>query len=207
LLSQVDQEGGTSIGYQQFQELQKRNTEIEKILDSVGVKSAPEVKPEGIVVPFKKKPEEFAIGGSVGLDYLTGQDSTVERENYAFGSFFKKFINSIKREAPPTSSIPSTSDVPLTILDRYKNYLSQFEKPSTSSLGSGIGGIFGRLFNSIRGSSSPQATSNDDLYNLYRSGVEGKAEGGRIGYAEGGNVKSKKNNFNVKRGLDYLVGE
>jgi hypothetical protein len=73
LLSQVDEEGGTSIGYQQFQELQKRNTEIEKILDLVGIKSAPEVKPEGIVVPFKKKPEEFAKGGSVGLDYLSGE--------------------------------------------------------------------------------------------------------------------------------------
>lgn len=72
LLSKVDEEGGTLIGYQQFQQLQKRNTEIEKILDSMGVKSAPDVKPEGIVIPFRKKPEEFAKGGSAGLDYLMG---------------------------------------------------------------------------------------------------------------------------------------
>ena len=210
LLSQVDEEGGTSIGYQQFQELQKRNTEIEKILDSVGIKSAPEVKPEGIVVPFKKKPEEFAIGGSVGLDYLTGQNSTVERENYALGSFFKKFISSIKREAPSTPSVTSTSDVPLTILDRYRKYLSEMGNENTSN--TTTGGIFGGLSGLIRkvvsGSnvSSPQ-TSMDTLYNLYKSGVEGKAEGGRIGYAEGGNVKLKKNKINVKRGLDYLTGE
>jgi len=210
LLSQVDQEGGTSIGYQQFQELQKRNTEIEKILDSVGIKSAPEVKPEGIVVPFKKKPEEFAIGGPVGLDYLTGQDSTVERENYAFGSFFKKFISSIKEKAQSIPSTPSTSDVPLTILDRYKKYLSEIGNQNTSN--TGTGGIFGGLSGLIRkvvsgsNGASPQ-TSMDTLYNLYRSGLEGKANGGRIGYAKGGNVKLKKNKINVKHGLDYLAGE
>jgi hypothetical protein len=36
LLSQVDRK----IGYQQFQKLQNRNTEIEKILNSIGIKSA-----------------------------------------------------------------------------------------------------------------------------------------------------------------------
>jgi hypothetical protein len=127
-----------------------------------------------------EEPEKFAKGGMV------------ERENYAFGSLFKKLFSSIGRETPSTPSIPSTLDVPLEVVDRYKNYLSQFEKPTTSSLGSGIGGIFRRLFNSIKGS-SPQTISNDDLYNLYRSGVEGKANGGRIN-----NVKSK--------GLDYLMG-
>jgi hypothetical protein len=47
----------------------------------------------------------------------------------------------------------------------------------------------------------------DTLYNLYRSGLEGKTNGGRIGYAEGGNVKLKKNKINIKHGLDYLAGE
>ena len=191
LLSQVDEEGGTSIGYQQFQELQKRNTEIEKILDSIGVKSAPEVKPEGIVVPFKKKPEEFAIGGSVGLDYLTGEDSTVERENYFIGGLSSKIrdmLFKIIRPESTTTTLP-TSDVPSTILDRYKNYLLQLEKPVTVS-SSGLGGLFGKVLSSIKGSGvvSPQVTSNDDLYNLYRSGVEGKAKGGSVG-------------------LDYLTGK
>jgi len=72
ILSQVDEEGGTKIGYEQFKQLQNRNTEIENILDSLGIKSAPEVKSEGIVIPFKKKPDEFAKGGSAGLDYLMG---------------------------------------------------------------------------------------------------------------------------------------
>jgi hypothetical protein len=60
------------IGYQEFNQLKNRNKEIESILDSFGIKSAEEIKPEGIVIPFKKKPDEFAKGGSVGLDYLTG---------------------------------------------------------------------------------------------------------------------------------------
>jgi len=82
LLSQVDEEGGTLIGYQQFQKLQNRNTEIEKILNSIGIKSAPEVKPEGTIIPFKKDdPDKFAGGGSVGLDYLVGG-----RINYADGT-------------------------------------------------------------------------------------------------------------------------
>jgi hypothetical protein len=72
ILSQVDEEGGTKIGYEQFKQLQNRNKEIESILDSFGIKSAEEVKPEGIIVPFKKKPDEFAKGGSAGLDYLMG---------------------------------------------------------------------------------------------------------------------------------------
>ena len=71
-LSLKDDEGGTLIGYQEFKKLQGRNKEIESILDSLNVKSAPEVKPQGEVIPFKKKPDEFAKGGPVGLDYLTG---------------------------------------------------------------------------------------------------------------------------------------
>jgi hypothetical protein len=79
-LSLTDEEGSTLIGYQEFEKLQNRNKEIENILDSFGIKSAEEVKPEGIVVPFKKKPEEFAKGGTAekkpnskgGLNYLMG---------------------------------------------------------------------------------------------------------------------------------------
>jgi hypothetical protein len=140
LLSQVDQEGGTSIGYQQFQELQKRNTEIEKILDSVGIKSAPEVKPEGIVVPFKKKPEEFAIGGSVGLDYLTGQNSTVERENFGIGGIYKVITKEpasiISAVSQPSSPPPITTPVVRPedeILMRYREYMNA-SKPSQSDL-------------------------------------------------------------------------
>jgi hypothetical protein len=54
LLSQVDEDGGTLIGYEQFKKLQNRNTEIEKILDSINIKSAD--SPEG------KKITEALIG-------------------------------------------------------------------------------------------------------------------------------------------------
>ena len=45
--------------------------------------------PEEMKKILETEPEEFAIGGSVGLDYLTGQDSKVERENYGLGSGLK----------------------------------------------------------------------------------------------------------------------
>jgi hypothetical protein len=90
LLSQTDEEGGTLIGYEQFNKLQNRNTEIEKMLDSMGVKPAPKVEPEGTVIPFKKDdPDKFAGGGSVGLDYLMGIErpyATGGRVSYANGS-------------------------------------------------------------------------------------------------------------------------
>ena len=71
-LSLTDKEGGTLITYPEFNKLKARNKEIENILDSLNVKSAEEIKPEGIVIPFKNKPDEFAKGGSAGLDYLMG---------------------------------------------------------------------------------------------------------------------------------------
>jgi hypothetical protein len=46
-------------------------------------KSTTEVEePQAEIIPFKKKPEEFAIGGSVGLDYLTGMEPS---KDYAEG--------------------------------------------------------------------------------------------------------------------------
>ena len=41
--------------------------------------------PEEMKKILETEPEEFAKGGSVGLDYLTGQDSKVERKNYGIG--------------------------------------------------------------------------------------------------------------------------
>ena len=73
----TDKEGGTEIGYQEFQDIQKRNDEIAKALEEKGISSKieEEVKEEGIVIPFRKKitePENKADGGSIGLDYLLG---------------------------------------------------------------------------------------------------------------------------------------
>jgi hypothetical protein len=58
----TDDEGGTAISYDEFRKLQSRNNEIEKTLESLNVKPAlDEVKPEGIVIPFTKKPKEPGI--------------------------------------------------------------------------------------------------------------------------------------------------
>jgi len=183
ILSQVDEEGGTKIGYEQFKQLQKRNTEIENILESLGVKSTEEVKPEGIVIPFKKKPEEFAKGG------------IVDRQGMFFGGLLSKLVSQVKDVVSPvaqSTSNPSTPEVPLTVVERYNKYLLQPSSSSTVDSGGGLSGLFRKLISKFA-VAVPQTTTstNDQLYNLYRSGVEGKAEGGRI--------KSK--------GLDYLTGQ
>jgi len=82
-----DEEGGTLITYDEFQKLNKRNKEIADLLESRGISSKPEVeelKPEGIVIPFKKKPpEEFAEGG-------------ITRTKFASGGKGKKILDIIK---------------------------------------------------------------------------------------------------------------
>ena len=71
----TDDEGGTLITYPEYNRLKDRNEQIAKILEEKGIRSTPEVetKPEGIVIPFKKKPEEFAIGGRVGFKFGSGK--------------------------------------------------------------------------------------------------------------------------------------
>jgi cell fate (sporulation/competence/biofilm development) regulator YlbF (YheA/YmcA/DUF963 family) len=82
-----DEEGGTLITYDEFQKLSKRNKEIADLLEARGISSKPEVeelKPEGIVIPFKKKPpEEFAEGG-------------ITRTKFASGGRGKKVLDIIK---------------------------------------------------------------------------------------------------------------
>jgi hypothetical protein len=88
-----DEEGGTAIGYEEFQKIQKRNQDIAKALEEKGISSKVEEAPQAEIIPFRKKPtepEKKAKGGSVGLDYLMGiepEDTT--RENYGLGSGLK----------------------------------------------------------------------------------------------------------------------
>ena len=68
----TDEEGGTLITYPEFNKLKNRNDEIAKALEEKGIKSTPEVetKPEGEVIPFRKKPTEpegKANGGRIGF--------------------------------------------------------------------------------------------------------------------------------------------
>ena len=76
-LSLTDEEGGTAIGYDEFRKLQERNKQIADALENKGISSKieEEVKPEGIVIPFKKKitePEEFADGGIIRAKLAKG---------------------------------------------------------------------------------------------------------------------------------------
>jgi hypothetical protein len=83
-----DEEGGTAIGYDEFRKLQDRNRQIADALENKGISSKieEEVKPEGIIIPFKKKitePEEFADGG-------------ITRTKFASGGKGKKILDIIK---------------------------------------------------------------------------------------------------------------
>ena len=72
-LALVDEEGGTAIGYNEFNDLKKKNDDIAKALEEKGISPIveEEVKTEGIVIPFRKKfpkpePEGKAQGGIIG---------------------------------------------------------------------------------------------------------------------------------------------
>jgi hypothetical protein len=88
-LSLTDEQGDTAITYTEFNELKDRNKKIADALEEKGIKSTPEVeeKPEGIVIPFRKKitePEEFADGG-------------ITRTKFAAGGKGKKILDIIKK--------------------------------------------------------------------------------------------------------------
>ena len=83
------------------------------------------------------------------------------RSNYFFGGFIRPLIAKIKGIVSPVQPTPPTPEIPLTLLERYQKYLSQ------STPGTG-----------------------DEFYNQYKKNLEGKADGGRIGYAKGKRVKS-----------------
>jgi hypothetical protein len=81
-----DEEGGTTIGYEEFKNIQKRNEDIAKALEEKGISSKVEEKPQAEIIQFRKKPTEpegKANGGAMGLDYLTGQEPP--KNGYAGG--------------------------------------------------------------------------------------------------------------------------
>jgi hypothetical protein len=172
----TDQEGGTEIGYQEFQDIQKRNEDIAKALEEKGISSTieEEVKPEGIVIPFRKKfpnpePEGKAQGGIIGY----AQGGNVKRKKYGLGSMLSGLVfkgpngetfgplfttlDRLKIEAlqNPQTTTPQP-EIPLTLNQRYNKYLS--------AAGSG---------------------TSDELYKSYRTNLDKKADGGRIGFAGG----------------------
>jgi len=197
----LDEEGGSKISYEEFQDIQKKNEEIAKELEKKGVKSTPEpeeVKPEGIVIPFRKKfpkpePEDKAQGGIIGyalggrtgfaegtpmagLVYVGSWEGPWTGSEFLGGPRKGQYYNqpgltsitgpdgAIPRPGMPITTIQSpqqsetisTSEIPVTLTERYKKYLS--------AAGSGTG---------------------DELYKSYRANLDKKADGGRIGFAGG----------------------
>jgi hypothetical protein len=124
-LSLTDEEGGSAISYDEFNQLKDRNREIAKALEDKGISSKieEETKPEGIVIPFRKKnlePENKADGGSIGLDYLMGIPSV--EDNILPKEVTKKM-----------NSTPRIIKNYLSNIDDYlNNYLKRFQpRPAT----------------------------------------------------------------------------
>jgi hypothetical protein len=138
---------------------------------------------EDILKKGPDEPEGKADGGTIG--YANG--GNVKRQGMFFGGIIGRLFASLKGQVPPEQ--PS-SNIPLSLMERYKQYLSESENTNTSNSSSPIG-LIARV---IRGSgvATPQGgtSPNDVLYNLYKKNLEGKADGGRIGYAKGKRVKS-----------------
>jgi hypothetical protein len=130
--------------------------------------------------PKKPEPEEKADGGIIG------------RRGMFLGGFLSRLINSNPQIISAIKAQQTPSDIPLTLQERYRKYLLESENtPTTNSSPKPLG----LIENFLRGSgiATPQGGStstNDVLYNLYKKNLEGKADGGRIGYAKGKRVKS-----------------
>jgi hypothetical protein len=72
-LALTDEEGGSFISYDEFNDIKAKNKLIADELETRGIKSTPEpeveTKPKGEIVPFRKKnlePEEKSDGGRIG---------------------------------------------------------------------------------------------------------------------------------------------
>jgi hypothetical protein len=111
-----DEEGGTLIGYEEYEQLRKRNKDISKALENKGISSKVEKKPEAEIIPFTKKPdpEDFATGGRVG---------------YAKGGFLKlamKFFN---------------DNNPVSAYKKYLKYVKETAQKDPAKLAPEVGGI------------------------------------------------------------------
>ena len=147
-----DEEGGTAIGYEEFQKIQKRNEDIAKALEEKGISSKVEEKPEAEIIPFRKKPTEpegKANGGRIGyaygtpamgLDYLTGVGPSKgyagERIGFKGGSG-KKILDLIGKTKNPIKEF--TDDEMMAYIKKYKEEgptLEEFTKKINAETGS-----------------------------------------------------------------------
>jgi hypothetical protein len=145
-----DEEGGTAIGYEEFQKIQKRNEDIAKALEEKGISSKVEEAPQAEIIPFRKKPTEpegKADGGRIGyaqgtpamgLDYLTGMGPSKgyagERIGFKGGSGKKilDIINKANQESkvttPKKSIIRTTDDIEKEIDELSTTSITTLEK-------------------------------------------------------------------------------
>ena len=148
-----DEEGGTAIGYEEFQKIQKRNEDIAKALEEKGISSKVEEAPQAEIIPFRKKPTEpegKADGGRIGyaygtpamgLDYLTGMEPS---KGYADGGRIgfkagsgKKILSLISKPKKPIKEF--TDDEMIAYIKKYKEEgptLEEFTKKINKETGS-----------------------------------------------------------------------
>lgn len=148
-----DEEGGTAIGYEEFQKIQKRNEDIAKALEEKGISSKVEEAPQAEIIPFRKKPTEpegKADGGRIGyaqgtpamgLDYLTGMEPSKGyadggRIGFKIGSS-KKILDLISKAKKPVKEF--TDDEMIAYIKKYKEEgptLEEFTKKINEETGS-----------------------------------------------------------------------
>ena len=148
-----DEKGGTAIGYEEFQKIQKRNEDIAKALEEKGISSKVEEAPQAEIIPFRKKPtepEDKADGGRIGyaygtpamgLDYLTGMGPS---KGYADGGRIgfkagsgKKILGLISKPKKPIKEF--TDDEMIAYIKKYKEEgptLEEFTKKINKETGS-----------------------------------------------------------------------
>ena len=114
----------------------------------VGSWEGPWTGPEFLGGPRKG---QYYNSSKNSLTAITGPDGAIPRPGMPITTI----------QSPQQSETISTSEIPLTVQERYKKYLS--------AAGSGTG---------------------DELYKLYRANLDKKSDGGRIGFNKGKRVKS-----------------
>ena len=150
-----DEEGGTAIGYEEFQKIQKRNEDIAKALEEKGISSKVEEAPQAELIPFRKKPTEpegKADGGRIGyaqgtpamgLDYLTGMEPSKGyadggRIGFAIGGG-KKILDLITKASKNIKGKKFTDDEMISYIKKYKEEgptLEQFTEKINKETGS-----------------------------------------------------------------------